>query len=44
MLGERESASMSTTWNEGVREVSRPYLYVSTIDPWVDGDFYVFVN
>lgn len=34
MLGERESASMSTTWKEGVREMSRPYLCVSTIDPW----------
>jgi len=43
-LGERESASMSTIWNEGVREVSRPYLCVSTIGPWVDRDFYVFVN
>ena len=31
------SASMSTTWKEGVREVSRPYLCVSTIGPWVDG-------
>ena len=37
VLGERESASMSTTWKEGVREVSRPYLCVSTIGPWVDG-------
>ena len=36
VLGERESASMSTTWKEGVREVSRPYLCVSTIGPWVD--------
>ena len=35
VLGERESASMSTTWKEGVREVSRPYLCVSTIGPWV---------
>ena len=35
VLGERESASMSTTWKDGVREVSRPYLCVSTIGPWV---------
>jgi hypothetical protein len=40
MLGERESASMSTTWKVGVREVSRPYLCVSTIDPWAGGVLY----
>jgi hypothetical protein len=36
VLGERESASISTTWKEGVREVTRPYLCVSTIGPCVD--------
>jgi hypothetical protein len=41
VLGERESASLSTTWKVGVREVSRPYLCVSTIDPWAGGVFYV---
>lgn len=36
VLGDRESASRSTMWKEGVREVSRPYLCVSTIGPWAD--------
>lgn len=41
VLGERESASMSTTWKDEVREVSRPYLFVSTIGPWVECVFTV---
>ena len=44
VLGERESASMSTTRKEGVRDVSRPYLCVSTIDLWVAWILYGFVN
>lgn len=32
---------MSTTWKVGVREVSRPYLCVSTSDP---GHCYIFTT